>query len=586
MTRINTNVSSLTAQNTLARTTAQLQQSLTRLSTGLRINSGRDDPAGLIASEALRSDIVGTQKAISNSQRANQMIGTADSALGQLAGLLNDIRGLVTEAANDGALSADQIAANQVQIDASLEAINRIAQSTSFQGRNLLDGTLGFVVTGGANFSDVEDLQIDQANLGSSGSVSGLTVHVATAATQAQLTATMGGANAAETTLTFDDTGTLTITAVNDGAAYNDYVVSFVETADVAVDAPQVVLGDKTITIYVNNAADTDLADIDAAFDEEWIADQFTASSTAGNYTQGTDDTVTGTTADGSDNGLSGQVVFELRGNKGSQVFDFANGTTLAQMLAAVNLVSDATGVEAEQGTGADVNKLYFKSADYGTDAMVDINVITDESGFESSILDATHAAGTDVGATVNGVAANAQGNTLSISTSTLTMSMTIAAGTGEAAPVDIVFDIDGGGTLFQLGPDVLTSQQARIGIQSTTTASLGRTSGKLYMLGSGGTAALATSAALAGTIVEEALAQVSLLRGRLGAFQKTTLDSNIATLEDTLQNLTDARSAISDTDFASETASLTRAQILSQSGLSVLKLANQNPQQVLALLQ
>jgi flagellin len=552
----------------------------------LRINSGKDDPAGLIASEALRSDIVATQKAISNSQKANQVIATADSALGQVSSLLNDIRGLVTEAANEGALSADQIAANQLQVDSALEAINRIAHSTSFQGKNLLDGTLGFVVTGGANFDAVENLEIDQANLGASGSVTGLTVHVASAATQAQLTATMGGADAAETTLTFDDTGTLTITAVNDGAAYNDYAVSFVETADVAVDAPQVVLGDKTITIYVNDAADTDLADIEAAFDKEWIADQFTATSTAGNYTQGTDDTVTGVTAGGSDNGLSGQVVFELLGNSGSQVFDFANGTTLAQMLAAVNLVSDATGVTAEQGTGADVDKLYFKSAGYGSSATVDINVVTDDSGFESSILDAIHAAGTDVSATVNGVAANAQGNTLSISTSTLSMSMTVAAGTGESAPVDIVFDINGGGALFQLGPDVLTSQQAHIGIQSVSTANLGRTSGKLYMLATGGTAALATDPTLAGSIVEEALGQVSMLRGRLGAFQKTTIDTNIASLQDTLQNLTDAESSIRDADFASETAALTRAQILSQSGLSVLKLANQNPQQVLALLQ
>ena len=81
MTRINTNVSSLTAQKSLAQANVSLQQALTRLSTGLRINVGKDDPAGLIASEALRSDIVSTQRAIGNSERANQMIGTADSAL-------------------------------------------------------------------------------------------------------------------------------------------------------------------------------------------------------------------------------------------------------------------------------------------------------------------------------------------------------------------------------------------------------------------------------------------------------------------------------------------------------------------------
>ena len=146
MSRINTNVSSLIAQHTLGRNNAALQQSLTRLSTGLRINSGKDDPAGLIASESFRLDITSINKAITNSERAGQVIATADSALGQVSNLLNDVRGLVTEAANSGALSDEQIAANQLQVDSSLEAIDRIAQVTTFQGRRLLDGSLDFLV--------------------------------------------------------------------------------------------------------------------------------------------------------------------------------------------------------------------------------------------------------------------------------------------------------------------------------------------------------------------------------------------------------------------------------------------------------
>ena len=110
MTRINTNVPSLIAQNRLQSSNTDLQQALTRLSTGLRINSGADDPAGLIASEALRSEITSLGKAISNTHRANQIISTADSALGQVSKLLNDIRGLIVEAANRGALSDRPIA--------------------------------------------------------------------------------------------------------------------------------------------------------------------------------------------------------------------------------------------------------------------------------------------------------------------------------------------------------------------------------------------------------------------------------------------------------------------------------------------
>ena len=111
MTRINTNVSSLVARNTLGRSNAALEQSLTRLSTGLRINTGKDDPAGLIASENLRSDITSIKKAISNTERANQVIATADSALGQVSSLLTDIRGLGTRfpAARRGAADYDPL---------------------------------------------------------------------------------------------------------------------------------------------------------------------------------------------------------------------------------------------------------------------------------------------------------------------------------------------------------------------------------------------------------------------------------------------------------------------------------------------
>src|SRR5687767_14538936 len=184
MSRINTNVSSLIAQTSLGRSNAQLQTALSRLSTGVRINTGKDDPAGLIASENLRRDITASERAITNNERANQLIATADSALGQISNLLNDIRGLVTEAANSGVLSDEQIAANQLQVDSSLEAIDRISQVTTFQGRRLLDGSLDFTVNVTAGGATVADLQVQQANLGSAGSLA-VTVTISAAATQA-----------------------------------------------------------------------------------------------------------------------------------------------------------------------------------------------------------------------------------------------------------------------------------------------------------------------------------------------------------------------------------------------------------------
>jgi flagellin len=196
--------------------------------------------------------------------------------------------------------------------------------------------------------------------------------------------------------------------------------------------------------------------------------------------------------------------------------------------------------------------------------------------------LSETRASGSDVVATVNGVEASGDGNVLSVQTATLDMTMTI----DDASDTDVSFTITGGGALFQLGPDVVSNQQARLGIQSVSTASLGGPTGRLYQLASGSDAALATDTTMAMRIVDEVISKVTTLRGRLGAFQRTTLDTNIAALGDTLVNITEAESMIRDADFAEETANLTRSQILVQSGTSVLAIANSSPQNVLALLR
>ncbi|HKD35911.1 MAG TPA: flagellin, partial [Pirellulales bacterium] len=125
-----------------------------------------------------------------------------------------------------------------------------------------------------------------------------------------------------------------------------------------------------------------------------------------------------------------------------------------------------------------------------------------------------------------------------------------------------------------------------RLGIPSVSTTTLGGVSGTLYELRSGGAKSLSTDTVGAAAVVTEAITKVASLRGQLGAFQATTLQTNINTLTDTVSNLTSAQSNIQDADFAAETANLTRAQILVQSGTSVLQIANQSPQQVLALLR
>src|SRR5581483_1777459 len=114
-----------TAQRGLANSQKTLNDTLERLSTGLRINRGADDPAGLIASETLRSEMAGITQAVSNSQRASNVIATAEGALNEVASLLLNVKSLIVGAANSGALSPDEISANQLQVDSAVDSITR-----------------------------------------------------------------------------------------------------------------------------------------------------------------------------------------------------------------------------------------------------------------------------------------------------------------------------------------------------------------------------------------------------------------------------------------------------------------------------
>jgi len=145
VTRINTNVPSLIAQRNLRSNSIDLNTSLERLSTGLRINRGKDDPAGLIASESLRSEIGGLRAALGNADRADQVANIAEGGLQEVANLLTQLQGLVTETANTAGLSREEKEANQLQVDSILQTIDRLASATSFQGLKLLNGNLDYV---------------------------------------------------------------------------------------------------------------------------------------------------------------------------------------------------------------------------------------------------------------------------------------------------------------------------------------------------------------------------------------------------------------------------------------------------------
>ncbi|HEX3355884.1 MAG TPA: flagellin [Tepidisphaeraceae bacterium] len=474
MARINTNVASLVAQRGLAQSQAALNQSLQRLSTGLRINSGADDPAGLIASEGLRSEIAGINQAIDNSNRATNVIATGEGALNEVASLLLNIKSLVVQAANTGAESPDEIAANQLQVDSAVESITRISNTTTFDGLRLLDGSLDYLTSGVS--SSVQALHISQASFGTN----------------------------------------------------------------------------STIPVNVNVITSARTADL-----------EFRTSA------------------------IASTVTLEIAGNQGVQVLTFTSGTAASAVAFAVNRSSDATGVKAELINSANAaSGIKFESTGFGSKNYVSITAQSGGQFVTTNSLgaDESRSTGVDAVATINGALTVGDGLDLKLNTSTLALDLTLKSnfGTGQTA-----FAITGGGARFQLGPEVNSNQQVNIGIQSIAADKLGDGDvGFLNDLVTGGSATLvAGDTQKASGIIERAINQVAILRGRLGAFEKNTLDTNVNSLSVALENVTSSESSIRDADFAAETANLTRAQILTQAGTSVLATANSTPQSVLSLL-
>jgi flagellin len=209
MSRINTNVSSLVAVRVLNSNNTSLQTSLQRLSTGYRINSGKDDPAGLIASESLKAEQQATTTAIANAQRADNIIGTAEGALSEVSNLLVSLQGLVGDAANKAGLSQDEKDADQLQVDSILSTINRISNSASFEGVKLLNGTYDYATSGLGTTSAFTAININSAKVGAS--TLSVTVSVITSAQTGQLNflGSSTGLNGAATVAVAGNRGTV-----------------------------------------------------------------------------------------------------------------------------------------------------------------------------------------------------------------------------------------------------------------------------------------------------------------------------------------------------------------------------------------
>ncbi len=521
MARINSNIPSLIAQFNLQQANSGLELRLQRLATGLRINRGADDPAGLIVSERLRSELEAINQGVKNSERASNVISTTEGGLSEVSQLLNSIKSLVVEAANTGAFSAEEIEANQLQIDSAIDSITRIANTSSFAGLKLLNGSLAYGLSGVIP----SEVAIAKVN----------------------------------------------------GVTFADR-----STVDVDID---VIGSAQTANLYFN----TDYVNFP------------TLSGGAG----------------GVSDSLPRRMTVEVAGPDGVIELGLASGSSNQDIIDAINARSAITGVEAAAVSAADVSSgIVFSSVEFGTEAFVSVKTLSgghadyqfarmsnDGAGAPAWSLGVPNPSwviadkddGKDTVVLLNGAVVTGSGLQIKARGQELDVNLLLDETFGTTVGGSSTFTITGGGALFQLGPQVNANQQVNIGVQSVSATRLGGTllsnaAGSpevqfLSSLKSGGSNSLRGNLTNSSKILEQAIDEISSLRGRLGAFERNVLDTNIRSLQSGIENITAAGSIIRDADFAAETAELTRAQVLAQSSTSVLALANQQAQQVLSLL-
>jgi flagellin len=459
---INTNIASLNAQRNLSKSQATLSTSLQRLSSGKRINSARDDAAGLAISQRFTAQIRGLDQAVRNSNDGISLSQTAEGALGEVTNNLQRIRELSVQSAN-ATNSASDRAAMQQEVSQLVNEIDRIAHQTDFNGVKLLDGSFS-----------AQSFQVG-ANVGDTIVLSSIT------------DVTKGG-------LGLDDgTATVTGTPITGALSAGDLKVNGTDVGAVA-----------TVTAKAIAAAI---------------------------HTADTAITATGVT----------NVAVGAFTNDGSAV----NGSTYSLTVAGVSISRTAGG-----GTGILASDLDTALA--AANASLGAAGITVAGTFAGGNLTFTDADGDDVA-----VSQTRSGTTA-----------TVAAGTGT-----------------NHGNVVLTSTGNNVAISGNNVAKAGLTAGTTATTGNTLDISTVSGANALITAVDAALNAVNGSRATLGAVQNR-FESVVTSLQTSSESLSAARSRIEDADFAAETATLSKTQILQQAGTAMLAQANQLPQSVLQLLK
>ena len=556
MSVINTNYLALVSQNNLTKSQNSLGTAIERLSSGLRINSAKDDAAGQAIANRFTANINGLTQAARNANDGISIAQTTEGSLNEINENLQRIRTLTVQATT-GSNSDTDLQSIQNEINERMDEINRISKETQFNGKYVLGddgGSLSVQVGAHDNQQITINLsRIDSSTLNLKGfNVDGSGRIANTAATAANLPA--------GTT----DNGDGTHTVTTDHTALNAMdALGYVENGN---------------TVKVTTAAGTTDYTYDAAAGNFTFSDSATA---AGNDAAG----LTGLANDiagriGNDTSFSvtfGATQTNVKvGADGSLTAE--NGDKLfiegSQLTAAPNGAGTYTQAKLE-----DVVKLAAETAD----AKIEHNGVT----YTTSTA---HNDGVAAGQiTISGSTISKTDLAALMSGGTATANTEISVGNSVVGGT-ITVDKDGKSTdAYKDAAGSLTNQANSTATYTVTEDGLTLDGKAVYVNDSG---SLTTEADRAGTRTEDplkaldsALQQVDDLRSHLGAIQNR-FQSTIANLNNTVNNLSAARSRIEDADYAVEVSNMTRAQILQQAGTSVLAQANQVPQTVLSLLR
>ena len=548
---INTNVASLNAQRNLGRSQGMLNTSLKRLSSGLRINSAKDDAAGLAITDRMTAQVRGLNQAVRNANDGISLAQTAEGALQETTNNLQRLRELAVQAANDTNTASDRESI-QLEIGQLVSEIDRIANTTSFNGKNVLDGS-----------SDNFNFQVG-ANSNQRIGVSLVNVRSNALGNQAGIVQSTGG----RVSLSNGDAGTGTRGVTEHGIDPADTVIA---SADLYVKVDGASSVDVAAAKYGGDISSVTTAKLKDINDIDYGSGMAKDIAERINSVRELQEPDTGT-------GMTGTSLEE--------VYASAKTTFQASDVAALDysgaVTADATS-DTSVGAGAiangdlningvDIGAVSFTTNDANGTLTDAINAKSDITGVEASIDDSG-----DLVLTAE------DGRDILITTADAPATNLLFGAGGAADRFDAGFtDLRVTGSVTVTGMDTLT--------MTGTTAETGfatLTEDNVQAVGSISNANVSTVTGANNLMdaVDSALKQVDDFRAKLGAVQNR-FESTIANLQSVSENISASRSRILDTDFAQETAQLTKMQILQQAGIAMLSQANQLPQSALSLLQ